>query len=149
MRCVAVSWGDVSTAYHSTGIPDIDVFFPATKQMESAMSLGPIVGGFMRSRLGQWILRRQINKRAEGPDAEHRAASHHVLLADLTDGMRNRVVSRLRTPEGYTLTAQTSLAIVQRILAGDWKPGFQTPSKAYGADFILEFEGVTREDLDL
>ena len=149
VRCMAVSWGDVSTAYHSTGIPDIDVFFPATKQMESAMSLGPIVGGFMRSRLGQWILRYQINKRAAGPDPDYRAQSHHVLLADLRDGMRNRVVSRLKTPEGYSLTAQTSVAMVQRILDGDWKPGFQTPSKAYGADFILEFDGVTREDLEL
>jgi hypothetical protein len=42
----------------------------------------------------------------------------------------------------------TAIAIARRVLAGDFKPGFQTPSLAYGADFILQFEGVTREDLD-
>jgi short subunit dehydrogenase-like uncharacterized protein len=26
-------------------------------------------------------------------------------------------------------------------------PGFQTPAQAYGADFILDFPGVTREDI--
>ena len=36
----------------------------------------------------------------------------------------------------------------KRALAGDAKPGFQTPSMAYGPDFILEFDGVVRTDLD-
>jgi hypothetical protein len=31
-------------------------------------------------------------------------------------------------------------------LEGDYKAGFQTPSKAYGADFILQFDGVQREE---
>jgi short subunit dehydrogenase-like uncharacterized protein len=55
----------------------------------------------------------------------------------------------METPNGYDLTAETALAAVERILSGDFKPGFQTPSLAYGADFILEFEGVRREDLKL
>ena len=41
-----------------------------------------------------------------------------------------------------------SLAIVQRVLAGDFKAGYQTPSLAYGADFVLSFAGVKHEDLD-
>ena len=57
-------------------------------------------------------------------------------------------VSRLRGPEGYKLTALTALAIVEHVLAGNFSTGFQTPSKAYGADLILEIEGVVREDID-
>jgi short subunit dehydrogenase-like uncharacterized protein len=60
-----------------------------------------------------------------------------------------RAVSRLETPDGYELTIDTALAAVERVMAGDFKPGFQTPSLAYGADFILEFSGVHREDLEL
>jgi short subunit dehydrogenase-like uncharacterized protein len=56
-------------------------------------------------------------------------------------------VSRLLTPEGYTLTAMTSLEIVRRILAGEAMPGFQTPSRVFGADFISGFDGCGREDL--
>jgi molybdate-binding protein len=49
--------------------------------------------------------------------------------------------------EGYTLTAKTSVLIAQKILAGNVKAGFQTPSKAYGPDLILEIAGSTRRDL--
>jgi short subunit dehydrogenase-like uncharacterized protein len=51
----------------------------------------------------------------------------------------------LRGPDGYTFTVRTALAVVERILAGQAPPGFQTPSTAYGADFVLGLEGVTRE----
>jgi short subunit dehydrogenase-like uncharacterized protein len=53
----------------------------------------------------------------------------------------------LHGPDGYLLTAHTALAAVQRVLAGEVHPGFQTPSRAYGPDFVLAIEGVTREDL--
>ena len=54
--------------------------------------------------------------------------------------------SRLRTPEGYSLTAATAFDAASRVAAGDIKPGFQTPSRIFGDDYILSFDGVTRED---
>jgi short subunit dehydrogenase-like uncharacterized protein len=58
------------------------------------------------------------------------------------------VRSRLTTPQGYALTVATALDAARRVAAGEVKPGFQTPSLAFGADYILGFAGVTREDLD-
>ncbi len=58
------------------------------------------------------------------------------------------VRTRLKTPEGYTLTARTSLDAAVRVAAGELKPGFQTPSLALGPDYVMGFEGVTREDLN-
>ena len=58
------------------------------------------------------------------------------------------MLGRLRTPEGYTLTARTSVEAVRRILAGEAPAGFQTPSRAYGPDWVLDLEGVTREDVE-
>jgi short subunit dehydrogenase-like uncharacterized protein len=55
-------------------------------------------------------------------------------------------VSRLRTPEAYTFTARASLAAVERVLAGAAPAGFQTPASAFGPDFVLEIEGVERDD---
>ncbi len=45
---------------------------------------------------------------------------------------------------------QVSFHLIQcdYVLEGNALLGFQTPSLAYGADFVLECEGVTREDLD-
>jgi len=53
------------------------------------------------------------------------------------DAAGQRRVSRLRTPDGYTLTALTAVAIVEKVLAGQLTPGFQTPSLAYGPDLII------------
>jgi short subunit dehydrogenase-like uncharacterized protein len=58
-----------------------------------------------------------------------------------------KVASRLLTPEGYTLTAMTSVEIARRTLAGEALPGFQTPSRVFGPDFISGFAGCSREDL--
>jgi len=57
-----------------------------------------------------------------------------------------KAVSRLQTPEGYTLTAMTSLEIVRRVLAGEATHGFQTPSRIFGPDFITTFKGCLLEN---
>ena len=54
----------------------------------------------------------------------------------------------MQTPEGYTITALAALNIAQKILDGNLTPGFQTPAKAYGAELVLEIDGVQRQDLD-
>ncbi len=144
---VAVNWGDISTAYHSTGIPDIDVFFESTPQLEKLSSVGPAMGWFLRRRLAQRLIHLFINRLPEGPDEAARARGSAMIMAEAVDGKRNCFAARLKTPEPYALTAETALEIVRRILGGDFKPGFQTPSMAYGPDFILEFAGIEREDV--
>jgi short subunit dehydrogenase-like uncharacterized protein len=95
---------------------------------------------------------------APGPNEENRKRGLAILIGEATDSQGARVVSKLTSPEGYTCTALTTVEIMKRILSGDpstlpsvagqrIKTGFQTPSLAYGADFILQFEGVTREDI--
>jgi hypothetical protein len=47
----------------------------------------------------------------------------------------------------YGATGYTGLAIVERALAGATPIEFQTPAQAYGADFVLGIEGITRMDV--
>jgi short subunit dehydrogenase-like uncharacterized protein len=65
--------------------------------------------------------------------------------ASAVDG--EQAVSRLRGPHTYDLTVETALAVTERILDGDAPTGFQTPAGAYGADLILDVDGVEREDV--
>ena len=37
---------------------------------------------------------------------------------------------------------------MRHVLNDDVHPGYQTPARAYGADFVLEVEGVVREDVE-
>ena len=68
-----------------------------------------------------------------------------LAMGEAEDDAGNCASSRLRT-QGYMLMALTAVAIARKVLAGFTPAGFQTPSRAYGPDFILEFEGVVRSD---
>lgn len=72
-----------------------------------------------------------------------RTKTHYLdINGEVENNSGQKLVFRLQCPEGYTLTAMTALAIVEKVLVGKIAIGFQTPSKVYGADFILEVEGV-------
>jgi short subunit dehydrogenase-like uncharacterized protein len=145
---IAIGWGDVATAYHSTGIPHITVFFEASPELEQMAGLGGFKRWIAARGFMQRKLKAQIDQRPEGPSDAERRAGFAVLVGEAVNAAGDKVVSRLRTPEGYTLTAMTSLEIVRRTLAGDVRPGFQTPSLAFGPDFITEFDGCMRQDLN-
>ncbi len=148
VEAVTIPWGDVSTAFYSTGIPNIEVYaaFPAsTRMLEFA------------SRYFSWLLKlpavqnlqkQLIQNQPPGPSEIERAEGKSYLWGEVEDNSGKRLSSLLQCPEGYTLTTLTAVKIVQKVLAGNYTCGFQTPSKVYGADFILEFPGVVREDIE-
>lgn len=142
---VTIPWGDVSTAYHSTGIPNIEVFTvvppSAVKMMKTSRYLGWLLGtGPVQKYL-------QSKIPPGGPSDAEREKGKTLMWGKATDDEGNSVESRQQGPEGYTLTALAALNIAEKILAGNFKPGYQTPAKAYGADLILEIEGTARQDV--
>lgn len=145
---IAVGWGDVSTAWHSTKIPDITVYFESNPQFEQMAKMGRIARWVMSMGPMQRALKKRIEQQPEGPSDAERAEGYAVLYGEAVGPNGERVQSRLSTPEGYTLTAMTGLEIVRRVLAGEAKPGYQTPSSVFGPDFIAEFEGCSYQDLN-
>ncbi len=146
-KLVTMGWGDVSTAYHSTGIPNVTVYMGFPKSMISVMKFTKVAGPLLYSRAARNFIKWLIGIFfAPGPSREKNKTGFSLLIAEVTDGTKT-ISAKLRTPEAYYLTALTSVEIMKHILSNDLKPGFQTPSKVYGADFILQFAGVEREDL--
>ena len=147
-RTIQIPWGDLSTAFHSTGIPNIEVHVEAPPALQ-ALALTP---AFVRSLLAlppaQAFLKALADRQPEGPSDEARRRARAVLVGVARNAKGEAVRTRLTTPEGYTLTARTSLDAAMRVAAGEFKPGFQTPSMAFGPDYILGFEGVMREELN-
>jgi short subunit dehydrogenase-like uncharacterized protein len=146
-RVISVGWGDVSTAYHSTGIPNVTVYMHFPKAMIETMRMTRYVGFLLYTRAVKNYIKWMIGKTLpSGPSRAQNENGFSLLIAEVTDG-KQTVRAKLKTPEAYYLTSLTAVEIMKRILDNDCKSGFQTPSKAYGADFILQFARVTREDL--
>ena len=54
----------------------------------------------------------------------------------------------MKTPEGYALTALTAFDAAKRVAAGEVEAGLSNAEPAFGPDYILSFDGVTRDDLN-
>ena len=147
LNAVTIPWGDVFTAYFTTGIPNIKTFFAVppqqVKNMERSNWLAPLL------KLGpvKSYLKKKIEARPAGPDADQREKAETYIYGEAREANGRTAAVRLRTPESYTLTGMTSLMIVQRVLKREVKPGYRTPAGLFGPDFILEVDGVTRENV--
>ena len=147
VEVVSIGWGDVSTAYYSTGIPTVETYMafpPIAIQMLRAMR---VVGSLLYAKPVKGTLKQALRLMRSGPTEERRRNGFNLIVGEARNDVGGSVSSKLKTPEGYSLTALATVEIMERILNGDLKPGFQTPSLAYGSDFILGFEGVERVDL--
>jgi short subunit dehydrogenase-like uncharacterized protein len=143
---VTIPWGDVSTAYHSTGIPNVRVYTAVSGKQLRALRMARWFGWVLQSQFMQRRLVSKVRARQPGPSDAARARGVSLLWGEVRNRGGDTLVSRIRGPEGYTLTADTAVRCAERALAGDAPIGFQTPSRAYGADFILDAYGIERTD---
>ena len=123
------------------------MYFEDTATFRAMLLTGRTFGSLLQLPLAQSWMKAHAQLFPEGPTATERAAHSCVIVVEAETPAGRRWVSRLHTPEAYSLSAQTAAAIAGRVLAGDVEPGFQTPARVYGPDFVLQFEGVTREDV--
>jgi short subunit dehydrogenase-like uncharacterized protein len=145
--CMSIPWGDVWTAWHTTGIPDIEVYMaapPALRAFATASRfLGPLLGSAPVQRgLAAWV-----RARVTGPDAGARARGRSLLHGEVEHADGRRAAARLIAPDGYAFTALAAVECAERVLAGQARPGFLTPSLAFGPDLSLGIAGVERVDL--
>jgi short subunit dehydrogenase-like uncharacterized protein len=141
-----IPWGDVSTAFHSTGIPNVEVYVSMRPALRRAAIASRWLGPVLRSGIVRRALASRVRSGPAGPSDEARARGASLLWGEAVAADGRRVESRLRGPNGYELTAQTAVHLAAKVLGGGVRAGFQTPSRAYGADVILEIPGVTRSD---
>jgi short subunit dehydrogenase-like uncharacterized protein len=145
--CVPVSWGDVATAFHSTGVGNITVYFRRTKLLRSADILGKLFGPLLRSRIGQRGLAAIVRSLPEGPSQSERIGHRGTIWAAAIDCSGRSFKASLSTPDAYDFAANSALEISSRISSLPTAVGLVTPSQAFGADFVLSLPGCSRMDI--
>jgi len=143
-----VAWGDVSTAYRTTGIPDIAVYMAAPWPVRVASRLGGLMPALAGSARLQNLLKRALDARPGGPDAAARERGRSSLWGEARDATGATAHARIDTLEGYALTAITAWDIARRVAHADAaRPGYRTPAAVFGPDYILSVHGTARTDL--
>jgi len=135
-----IPWGDISTAYYTTGIENIEVYapMPATVARLLELGAGSLLGIGPVQRALQSLARRLL----DGPSAHERETGRALIWGEATDGDRT-VTTRLRSPEPYALTVDAATTAVSRLADSDQVPtGYQTPASAFDPDFVRQLDGV-------
>jgi len=145
-RTFTIAWGDVSTAFHSSGFTDVECYFQARPWVYWAFRLTRPIRFVLAPRAARDALGRLAARLYHGPDEAARRAQGARIWARAEDDRGQSVTMLLRCPDGYDLTADAALCAVQAVLAGEVAPGGFTPAMAFGSAFLGRLRGVTVED---
>lgn len=145
--CMTIPWGDISTSYRTTGIPNIETYTKVHPKQYKYVKWSKYFNWLLRSSLVKNYLFKKIENAPAGPTDAERATAFSQVWGEVTNAKGDKFAANIVTSEGYTLTAEAALLITKKVLEGDFKPGYQTPAGMYGADLVLEIKGSERKDL--
>lgn len=138
---VSIPWGDVSTAYYTTGIPNIEVFTATSasglKRLQRLRWAQPLL---KRRWVREWVKRR-IDRRLAPPTPTQRESNPTFLWGEARNAAGVVKVARVKTSNGYVVTAHASVALVRRVLDSAGVFGYKTPSMIAGHEFISTLPG--------
>jgi short subunit dehydrogenase-like uncharacterized protein len=142
---MTIPWGDIATAYYTTGILDIESYTGISPRVYRLLKMQFLFNWLLRSNFIRKLIKKKIDKRAAGPTDEQRSKAMSLIWGQAANAKGEMATVRMSAPDGYTLTMYTTLLITQKVLQGNFKAGYQTPACAYGEDFIMEVPDVKRE----
>jgi len=142
-EAMTIPWGDVFTAYISTGVPDIEVYMSAPpvtiKRLRHLRMLRPLLA----MKWVQNTMKRRIEKSVKGPEEADRQASQMQLWGQVSSADGRSVSATMSTPDGYDVTVTASLGIVAYLLETEIEGGFYTPSLLMGPGYAESLPGVS------
>ena len=142
---MSIPWGDISTAYFTTGIPHIETYTGIDKKVYTLLQFQSLFNWLLRSKFVRDYMKEKIDQRPAGPNDEQRSKAISLIWGRVRNEEGKTATARLSGPEGYTLTTHSALIIANKIQQGNFKTGYQTPANAYGENLVMEIPGMQRE----
>ncbi|HVN55824.1 MAG TPA: saccharopine dehydrogenase NADP-binding domain-containing protein [Anaerolineaceae bacterium] len=144
---IPIPWGDLTTAYWSTGIENITTYMAMNPKMAQGLRIfGPSIEGMLQSHLLRNALKKIAGNVIQGPDKHTRQTARSQIWAHTRNAQGETAEAWIETLEAYQLTAVSGVCSVEKVLAGAVHPGAFTPAQAFGPDFVLEFPRTRRFD---
>ncbi len=136
---MTIPWGDVSTAYFTTHIPNIEVYIPASpnlvKKLKRMNYIRPLLGlGFIQN-----MMKKRIENKVRGPSEETRAKLKTYLWGEVKNAKGDVKEMRLTCSNGYTLTMTGGVKMIEHVLNTN-KSGYFTPSTLVNNKLLEEVD---------
>lgn len=134
-----IPWGDVATAYYTTGIPNIEVYVPSSPKRARSLRIANLLRPILRGTTLQQMMKSRVP--STGPDAADRANSPAHVWGEVRNEAGEVRTARIKTANGYDLTVTGSLEFVAHLLEHRPAGGYYTPSQLLGADLVSKLPG--------
>ncbi|MCU0614838.1 MAG: saccharopine dehydrogenase NADP-binding domain-containing protein [Desulfobacterales bacterium] len=138
---ITISWGDVSTAFYTTGIPNIEVYIALPERAITLMKILRIFRFIISLEPFQILLKKIVDIQIKGPSVLQRKKSRVHLWGEVINSKRDSVQAHLKTANGYDVTVMGALGIVRKLLEKKSFPGVYTPSQLMGINYISNLPG--------
>jgi short subunit dehydrogenase-like uncharacterized protein len=143
IEAMAISWGDIATAWYSTGIPNIEVYMPIPVERQKGFKILSKLAPLLKGSWAQSILSRLIDYKVKGPSDLQLQQDKVTLWGEVENANKKRISARFQVPNGYQLTIHAALAYTEWLLTQDQPPkGYQTPTQAFPAAIFWNISGV-------
>jgi short subunit dehydrogenase-like uncharacterized protein len=142
-HAVAIPWGELASAYYSTGVANIVTYMAAPRYAGTMLTLAGKLSRLLAARPAQAALSWMTRLLPPGPNARQRGEGSTRFWGEARDEAGGHQEARLAAMEAYDLTVEAILAAVGRILGGGATPGFVTPAMAFGPGFAASLPGVS------
>jgi short subunit dehydrogenase-like uncharacterized protein len=136
-----ISWGDVSTAFYTTRIPNIEVYVALPEKTITAMKILRIFRSIISLEPVQRFFKKIIEIKIKGPSIQERKTSRVRLWGEVVNSKGDCMRAHLTTANGYDVTMMGALGIVKKLLENKPKPGVYTPSQLMGDCYLLKLPG--------
>ncbi|MEQ1312399.1 saccharopine dehydrogenase NADP-binding domain-containing protein [Acinetobacter sp. XH1639] len=138
---MSVPWGDVSTAFYTTGIPNIEVFIPAPAMMIFGAKMMNWFHHILKFKIVQRVMKSIAGKSVVGPNEELRAKQPTYVWGEARNAQGQIKTARIQTENGYSLTVNGSLMVIRYLLDQKVKGGTYTPANLIGSDLVSRIPG--------
>lgn len=139
--CMTIPWGDVSTAHHTTGIPNVETYTAVPKSSFNLMKFQFVFNPILQTNFVKNLIQKYVDKKVYGPTKEQNENGKSLVWGKVTNAKGETKEVRFEGPEGYKLTALASLAITEKVLKSTGVNGYQTPAGMFGFELLNDIEG--------
>lgn len=136
-----IPWGDLSTAYWQTKIPNISVY-TAHSGGRMGVYLFPVVKYLLKLKVLQNFAKKKIEKSVTGPTEAERNKSDTLVWGEVQNASGKTMSASLRVPNGYTVTRDGILMTAKYLTGYNGDGGCLTPAQMLGHTLAEQLPGA-------